>query len=77
MKTKFSCAEVEDKFHAYLDNMLSDDERKLFEEHLDHCLPCDKKIDFEVKLKEVIRCKTSHDPVPVRLQDELKKMLSS
>lgn len=68
----FNCADVESLAQQYLDNQLDEEQIRLFNEHLDYCLPCDKKIEFEKKLKEIIRQK-SRDKAPVSL---LKSKLS-
>lgn len=58
---KFDCADVELLAQRYVDNNLSDQERQLFDEHLEYCLPCDKKIQFEFKLKEIVRSKAKEE----------------
>lgn len=54
---KYSCKEIEKMAQLYVDNQLNDEQRLSFEEHLEYCLPCDKKILFEIKLKETVRLK--------------------
>lgn len=54
---QFDCADVEQLAQRYVDNQLSEQERQLFDDHLEYCLPCDKKIQFEYKLKEIVRSK--------------------
>jgi anti-sigma factor (TIGR02949 family) len=73
--TKYNCAEIEKKVNAYIDNLLSDKEKTLFEEHLDYCLPCDKKMEFELKLKEFIKFKVREDEYPAKLDEELKSIV--
>jgi anti-sigma factor (TIGR02949 family) len=73
----FICADVEKNVQKYLDGQLSSDEICLFEEHLDHCLPCDKKIEFEKKLKLLLKIKSKEKKYPVELETELKKIISS
>ncbi len=60
---KYNCADVEQLAQRYVDNRLNAEERRLFDEHLEYCLPCDKKIQFEFKLKEIVRLK-SRDALP-------------
>jgi anti-sigma factor (TIGR02949 family) len=74
---KFDCKDVEKMLHAYLDRKLTKEKLKLFEEHLEYCIPCDKKIEFEKKLKEIIHIKASELTYPVELELELKKIISS
>ena len=72
---KFDCKDVEKNVQAYLDDRLSENEILLFEDHLSYCLPCDKKIEFEKKLKELIRHKASEKSYPEKLESELKKII--
>ena len=53
----YDCNKIEDLYMQYIDNELDDVQKSLFEEHLEYCLPCDKKISFEMKLKEYIHSK--------------------
>ena len=73
---QFNCADVEKNVHKFLDNQLSDKEKEKFEEHLDNCLPCDKKIEFEVKLKSIMKIKAKENSYPQELEQELKKIIS-
>jgi len=56
-KNNFDCAEIEKYVQQYIDGVLDTERMKLFDEHLDYCLPCDKKVEFEKKLKDVVRSK--------------------
>jgi hypothetical protein len=73
--TKYNCADIEKNVNAYIDNRLSKKEKILFEEHLDYCLPCDKKMEFELKLKEFVKLKVREDKYPSRLDKELKNII--
>jgi len=75
VKLKFDCDDIEKKVQAYLDGCLSSKEVVLFEEHLDYCLPCDKKIEFEKKLKDMIKVKGKEKTCPEHLKAELKKII--
>lgn len=57
-KKRYDCGDIENLYQQYLDNELDEEQKKLFEEHLEYCLPCDKKISFEMKLKEYIHSKS-------------------
>ncbi len=72
---KYDCAEVEKRVQAYLDNYLSDEEILKIEDHLSYCLPCDKKVEFEIKLKELIKHKANEKEYPKTLEEELKKII--
>lgn len=72
---KYDCAEVEKRVQAYLDNHLSDEELLMIDDHLSYCLPCDKKVEFEKKLKEIINFKAAEKEYPKNLEDDLKKII--
>ena len=74
-QNKYDCADIEKRVQAYLDDQLSKEESNKFEEHLSYCLPCDKKIEFEQKLKELIRQKSAEKEYPKSLEIELKKIV--
>jgi anti-sigma factor (TIGR02949 family) len=76
-KVKLECKDLEKMLHAYLDHQLSKKELKLFEEHLEYCIPCDKKIEFETRLKKIIQIKAQEHTYPHALELELKKIIDS
>ncbi len=73
----FDCADIEKYVQQYLDNMLDEEKRRLFEEHIEYCLPCDKKVEFEKKFKEIIRLKTREDFPKETIQSKIKKLLDN
>jgi len=75
-KKKFNCQDVEKKVQAFLDGQLEKEQVLLIEEHLDYCLPCDKKIEFEKKLRFVIKSKVRENSHPKKLDLELKRLLN-
>ena len=72
---KYNCDDIESFAQAYLDGFLSNKEVTLFEEHLDYCLPCDKKIEFEKRVKEIVKEKAKEQTLPDKIKDELKNMI--
>ena len=74
---KYDCAEVEKRVQAYLDDHLSEEEVLKIEDHLSYCLPCDKKVEFEQRLKELIKHKASEKDYPQSLLDDLKKLIEN
>jgi anti-sigma factor (TIGR02949 family) len=75
-KDKLNCADIEKFVQQYLDGLLSEEDNKLFEEHLDYCLPCDKKIEFEKKLKDVVKLKLKRVVPQVQIEERIGKLLS-
>ncbi len=69
----YDCDDIERLVQKYVDGQLNQNEMQLFEEHLEYCLPCDKKIKFEFQLKEVVRLK-ARENVPV---DQLKSKMKN
>jgi mycothiol system anti-sigma-R factor len=76
-KTKFNCKDIEKKFHSYLDGELDKVELRLLEQHLDYCLPCDKKIEFEKKLRQILKSKGKEKKAPEKLIAQLAKIIHS
>ncbi len=72
---KFNCAEIEQLAQKYVDNQLDEQQRKLFDEHLEYCLPCDKKIQFEFKLREMVRTHARDNYSPDFLHSKIKQIL--
>ncbi len=75
-KKRYDCGEIEDLYQQYIDNELTDEQKKLFEEHLEYCLPCDKKISFELKLKEYIQSKAANIPVSETPKFDIIKIIN-
>jgi len=73
---KYNCADIEKLAQQYLDNQLDAKKKKLFNEHLEYCLPCDKKIEFEQKLKEIIHKKLSHKDAVDNLKHNINKIIT-
>jgi mycothiol system anti-sigma-R factor len=74
---KYDCAKIEKMAQLYLDNQLDDQQKKLFDEHLEYCLPCDKKIEFEKKLKEMIQVKLSNKDAVDNLRNKLSQIIGN
>ena len=72
---KYDCKDIENQLHAYLDNQLPEEQKLLFEEHLDVCLPCDKKVEFEIKLKRFIQTRAQENSFPAFLENELLRVI--
>jgi len=73
---KYDCADIERLAQKYIDGHLNKVEITLFEEHLEYCLPCDKKIEFELKLKEIVRIKAKEKFKKEELDSKFKDIIS-
>ena len=74
-KNHFDCADVEKYVQQYLDNVLDEEKKHLFEEHIEYCLPCDKKVEFEKKFREIVRLKTKQVAPVEKINEKLKDLL--
>ena len=73
----YNCADIEKLAQRYIDNQLNEKERRLFDEHLEYCLPCDKKIQFEFKLKEIVQLKARESLPKDFASNRIKSFLSN
>lgn len=71
------CAEIEKLVQRFLDDQLNEEENRMFEAHLEYCLPCDKKVEFEVKLKKMMKLKLKNKKTPDHLKEQLKNIIKS
>ncbi|NOX90836.1 MAG: hypothetical protein GXO77_17690 [Calditrichaeota bacterium] len=76
-KQEFDCADIEEYVQQYLDNVLDEEKKRLFEEHIEYCLPCDKKIEFERRFKEIIRLKAKENLPHETIDKKLKELLEN
>ncbi len=75
-KKHYDCADIERLAQRYIDGQLDAVENKLFEAHLEYCLPCDKKIHFELKLKEIVRVKAREQIPEEQIKKKIKNLLN-
>ena len=73
---KYNCTEIEKFAQQFLDNQLTEQEKALFNEHLEYCLPCDKKIEFEKKLKEIVQRKLSSKEAIDKIKKNISNMIN-
>jgi len=72
----YNCSDIEELAQKYIDGYLNENENKLFEQHLDYCLPCDKKIEFEKKLRDIVRIKAKANNNS-SINERFKKLIKS
>lgn len=70
-----TCDEAIDKLYWFLDGELTDERRRLIQQHLDECSPCLGAFDFEAELKAVVatRCR---EQVPEGLRQRVTAILA-
>jgi anti-sigma factor (TIGR02949 family) len=64
------CAHCEEMMQPYLDHILSDEEMREAEHHLDECEWCRKRYRFEQSLRVYVRTAVS-EPMPAALKEKL------
>ena len=64
------CAHCEEMMQPYLDHILSDEEMREAEQHLDECEWCRKRYRFEESLRVYVRTAVS-EPMPAELKQKL------
>ncbi|MDK2897382.1 MAG: hypothetical protein PWP04_1502 [Candidatus Atribacteria bacterium] len=71
------CQEAVKKLYLYLDGeMLSDEERLSFEEHLKLCRQCCKRVEFEKHLWSLIRTNGQEEFLPTTLLTRVEKVIT-
>jgi anti-sigma factor (TIGR02949 family) len=67
------CAQCEEMLQPYLDRVLSDEERREAEEHLNRCSYCAKRYRFEESLRRFVR-QAAGEPMPPDLKAKLASL---
>jgi mycothiol system anti-sigma-R factor len=77
---KPDCANSLHELYSYLDGELTADRRSHIQAHLDGCLPCYERFDFEAELRIVVsaRCRDQvPDALRERVADALRELAES
>jgi anti-sigma factor (TIGR02949 family) len=64
------CAHCEEMMQPYLDHILSDEEMREAEQHLDECDWCRRRYRFEQSLRVYVR-QIVTEPMPIELKQKL------
>jgi anti-sigma factor (TIGR02949 family) len=65
------CAHCEEVMQQFMDRVLTDNERREAEAHLDECAYCRKRYRFEAHLRKYVREVVAVEPMPVELKTKL------
>ena len=68
------CADCERMLQPYLDRVLTDEEMREAEEHLDECSYCRKRYRFEQELHMYVRTAAANEPMPAELKQKLASL---
>lgn len=69
------CEEVLERLWSYLDGEADQVTAGELEEHIEHCLNCRERADFERRLREVLRQKCLGERAPRELRSALMRLL--
>jgi anti-sigma factor (TIGR02949 family) len=70
------CDDCEKMMQPYMDGVLSEEEIREAQEHLDRCPGCDKRFRFEEKLRHFVRV-AAHEPMTEELKARLAGLRSA
>jgi anti-sigma factor (TIGR02949 family) len=70
------CGDCEQMMQPYMDGVLSDEEVREAQEHLDDCPGCTKRYRFEVHLRRFVRVAVE-EPMPLALKQRLVDLRSA
>jgi anti-sigma factor (TIGR02949 family) len=73
---RYHCEETFRRFDDYLDRQLTPDEKRLVEEHLEHCERCARELRFEESVLREVRAKVSRIAAPPGLLDRIKRSMA-
>ena len=70
------CGDCEEMMQPYMDKVLSDEQMREAEEHLEACPPCGKRYRFEESLRQYVRISVD-EPISAELQAKLAGLRSA
>ncbi len=70
------CDECEQMMQPYMDKVLSDEQMREAQEHLERCPPCEKRFRFEVTLRRYVRVAVE-EPISPELKQRLAGLRSA
>jgi Putative zinc-finger len=70
------CGDCEQMMQPYMDKVLSDEQMREAEEHLEACPPCGRRYRFEESLRQYVRVSVD-EPISAELQAKLAGLRSA
>lgn len=74
--SRLTCEETFRRLNDYLDRVLTEDEVRLVEQHLETCAQCTSEYKFETSFVEEMRNKLSRIAVPQEFREQLLAKLT-
>lgn len=69
------CNEVLQRLWAFLDGEADEASCQDLHHHIELCLRCRQRADFEVRLRQIIQAKCRGERAPERLREDLARLL--
>ena len=70
-----SCEDAVRQFFAYLDRALSGEPLDTLEAHLEACLDCCEKLDFNRKLDAFVKERLGDEPLPEGIEEKIRRTI--
>ena len=75
-KQKLSCEQAVKQFFAYLDRALQGESIENLEAHLEECLACCDKLEFNRRLDAIVKDRLGEPPLPDGIEDRIRRILA-
>lgn len=72
---RMSCEDAARQFFSYLDRALSGEPLETLEAHLDACLDCCEKLDFNRKLDAFVKERLGDEPLPEGIEEKIRRTI--
>jgi mycothiol system anti-sigma-R factor len=70
-----NCEEALEKLWQYLDRELDGESSSELQRHLEECRHCFSKVEFEQRLRAIVRRSCSGEQAPAELRERLTRLL--
>lgn len=75
-KEENECMKILGMLDSVLDEEVSKEQQDAFHNHLEQCMPCYEKYNLDRSVKELLRSRCTHAPVPDNLVEEIRTQIS-
>ena len=72
---RLNCSDAVRQFFAYLDGALAGDSLETLEEHLEACLDCCQKLDFNRTLDAYVKGRLKEEPLPEGIEERIRRRI--
>jgi mycothiol system anti-sigma-R factor len=72
-----SCSDATKQFFAYLDRALAGEPLEALEAHLEACLDCCEKLEFNRRLDAFVKSRLGDEQLPEGLEERIRRRIRS